>query len=197
MNNFLVTSQGRTGTKFLSWIMNFSKSWRVRHQPDDRDYIEPGIITKEEEIYKMEIPEWQQQRFYEDCYGEVNGLLKYSFFNIEVMQKGIIYRNYKDVIFSFSNGKQEEKTTERLIQKIKDINFSHNVLYNILEKNTKIVLIDFNKMISSITYLTKVLKHFGINDVEVNEKIIRRKVNSNKKRNYKTYEDFPVEAKEN
>ncbi len=196
MNNFLITSQGRTGTRFLSWVMNFSKLWRVRHQPDDRDYIESGIITTEREIYNMEIPEWQQRRFYKSGYGEVNGLLKYSFFNLKVIQKGIIYRDYKDVILSFSNGKQEEKTTERLIKRIKDVNLCHNVFYNILEKHSKIVLIDFSKMTSSISYLTKVLRRFGIQDVEAGEKVPRRKINSNKKWNYNTYEDFPIKAKE-
>lgn len=196
MNNFLITSQGRTGTRFLSWVMNLSKLWKVRHQPNIKDYIVPGIITTEREIYNMEIPEWQQQRFYRDYYGEVNGLLKYSFFNLEVIQKGIIYRDYKDVILSFSNGKREEKTTERLIQKIKDINFCHNAFYTILEKDSNILLIDFNRMTSCVSYLTKVLKHFGIDNVKVSEKIIRRKVNPSRKRNYEAYEDFPIQVKE-
>jgi len=185
--SFLITSTGRTGTKFLSQLMNRSKQCTVKHQPDNRDSIMEDKITSIDGFFNNEIPEWQQKRFNKQFYGEVNGALRYNFAEIKADKKGIICRDYKDVILSFANGRDIRSTMERLVAKVKDVNLCHNAFYKILEENPQILLIDFDMMTTSKQYLLSVLKFFGIDDVEPD----LCKVNSNEKWKYKTFNDLP------
>jgi len=193
MNSFLITSHGRTGTKFLSQVMNKSRQWQVKHQPDIND--DGDRIIPKKKFYDAVIPSYQQRRFNQDYYGEVNGLLKYNFFKLNVANKGIICRDYKDVILSFSNGRDGRELILGLIQKVRVVNLCHNMFYDFLEKHPKVVLIEFDNMVSSVSYLKSVLNHFGIFDVVINKKVLHKKINSNTKWNNKTYEDFPDAVK--
>ena len=193
MNSFLITSAGRTGTRFLSRFMNHSKLWRVGHQPDKRDSIKEDKVKSEKEFYDVIIPEYQQARFNQDHYGEVNGALRYNFLNIQATKKGIIYRNPEDIILSYANGNDVRNTLPGLINKVKDVNLCHNVFHKILSDHPEIVLIDFVQMTTSRQYLFDVLKRFGIEDVAILNSRFKRKVNSNGKQKYETYDKLPKE----
>lgn len=188
--SFLITSTGRTGTKFLARLMNRSKQCMVKHQPDNKDSQMEDKVHSIDEFFNNKIPEWQQKRFNKQFYGEVNGALRYNFMDIQANKKGIIYRDYKEVILSFANGRDIRSTTEGLIAKVKDVNLCHNAFHKILEDNPQILLIDFNMMTTSKQYLLSVLRFFGIEDVDPN----LCKVNSNEKWKYKTYNDLPKEV---
>lgn len=193
-NNFLITSQGRTGTLFLSRLMNSSKKWKVKHQPDKRDatFEDVGGTCSYFNLDFPDVPKHIINRFDQDYYGEVNGLLRYYFSGLEVNKKGIIYRNPKDVIVSFANGKGNRTGGQRLVNKILDINLVHNYFYDLMKKNNSIILINFENMFSDLKYLKKVLLTFGIDDVRVNNFIMTKKVNPSPKK--RSYEKLGVES---
>jgi len=194
MNSFLITSTGRTGTRFLSDMMNYSKLWNVQHQPDNRDSVKEDKVKEIEEFYNKDIPEYQQERFNQDFYGEVNGALRYNFLNIKAGKKGIICRTPEDVILSFANGKDVRSCLPGLIAKVKDVNLCHNAFHRILTEHPEIVLINFKQMTFSRQYLFNVLVHFGVDDVHVLNSRFKYKVNSNERWKYKTYDDLPKEV---
>lgn len=188
MSNFLITSHGRTGTKFLSNLMNESKKWNVLHEPRNaKDDIKFNSIKSYEDLTKLNIPNNILNVFKSHNYGEVNSVMKYYFTNMNVSNKAVIYRDYKEVITSFTN---RRNTIDAVFQKINEINFFHNYFYkHITESNT--LLIEFDKMVSSVDYLSKLLLHFGIDDVYVNENTQNKKLNINKVVKYKNYTDLP------
>lgn len=168
MNNFLITSQGRTGTMFLSRLMNRSRAWKVRHQPNNKDAILEGKVNA---LPQPAFP-WMQ-RFNCNYYGEVNGLLRYYLPNIDVVKRGIIYRPLKHIIDSFYNGSKHDD----IIPKIHDIHICHNAFYGWCIADPSIVLINFDRMVNDIEYSRRVLYKFGILDVRINERLLGKKVN--------------------
>ena len=188
MNNFLITSHGRTGTKFLSDLMNKSLKWTVLHEPRNAlDDINFNNIKDYNDLTKLTIPSNIIDVFKKNNYGEVNSVMKYYFTNIDIPKKAIIYRDYKEVITSFSN---RRNTTEEIFNKINEVNFFHNYFYKHI-KETDTLLIEFDKMTNSVDYLHRLLLYFDIDDVKVNNEILNRKVNYNKIVKYKNYNDLP------
>lgn len=194
MNSFLITSTGRTGTRFLSRFMDYSSIWTVRHQPNLFDSQMEDKVYFIKQFFNAEIPEWQQCRFDQDYYGEVNGALRYNFLNIKATRKGIIYREPKDVILSFANGNDIRSKLSELIVKVKDVNLCDNAFYKILIEHPEILLIDFEQMTTDGNYLNKLLRYFGIEDVIEQALITQKIINSNGREKYKTYEDLPKEV---
>lgn len=184
--SFLITSTGRTGTQFLSRLMNKSKQWMVKHQPCDLDgkWDDSFLYYP----YNWKVPAYIQNRFNQAYYGEVNGLLRYWINQINVGKKGIIYRNYKDVITSFANGKfhQEERV---LLRKVKDINLVHTAFYRIARTNPDIFVIDFDRLTSDVDYILEIFSYFGIDDVKINKDIINKRVGTNPK--VRSFEQLP------
>lgn len=172
-NSFLITSLGRTGTMFLSSVMNRSSVWEVLHEPENSG----DIFLK------------PKDRFNKDYYGEVNCLLRDRFMDIKTKQKGVIYRDYREVLLSYMNkGKLKDSKLHRL-------NRSHNYLFDALSKNPSILLIDFNQMVSSCSYLKKVLYCFGITDVFISSSILSNKKNVTKINIYKEFNELPAHKK--
>ena len=80
MKNFLISGYGRSGTKFLSTLMNTSHIWTVLHEPggyfDEKSY--PGLTGL--------APQSTVTRFNKNNYGEVNSMLCYWFLHINVKE---------------------------------------------------------------------------------------------------------------
>lgn len=153
-NNFLITSFGRSGTKFLSNLMNKSKKWVVLHEP-----IGSLDIKLNSDNHKLS--HLTLQRFNRNNYGEVNSRLRHYFDVIKVRKKGVIFRDPKDIIVSVYNRKTDSDT--------KKILYELNVFWNSFKKkiyeDESIVEIDFKKMTSDEHYLKDILIEFGVEDI--------------------------------
>jgi hypothetical protein len=179
-NNFLITGFGRSGTNFLSTVMNKSNQWTVNHEPRG---------SYEEKLYKnmSSLDDKIINDFSKDNYGEVNSRMRFFFNDINVNKKGIILRDTKDIIKSVAN----RKSTNETIKLVGELNYFWKLFNEWLSNDTTIFKIDFTKMTTDIIYLKNILTYFGVNDVIVTENIINKKINTNSNNKYKTYEDLP------
>jgi len=185
-NNFLISGFGRSGTKFLSSIMNKSVTWVVNHEPRG---------AYEEMLYKKGLPidDKVVNNFKNNNYGEVNSRMRFYFNDIDVEKKGIIIRDPKEIITSICNRNKTEVEITRIID---ELNVFWHKFHEWIELGG-VLKIDFNSMTNDADYLKNVLTHFGISDVEINEEIFKNKINKNNNVKYKLFEDLPNKFKDN
>jgi hypothetical protein len=98
--SFLITSHGRTATKWLAWVMNHSLIWTVNHEPLKHPFENP-------------------------YYGEVNSVLKYRVIDIPI-KLGIINRNLKQVFTSFCNRRKDESG---MLFKLSELKVENHLFY--------------------------------------------------------------------
>ena len=174
MHNFLITGHGRSGTQFLSKVMNLSKQWTVLHEPPPR--------TLDATIEDV------QSNFDRNYYGEVNSVRRLLLFDLEVSKKGVLVRNPYDVWISAMN-----RSASRAWP-IKMIRLRHSL--QIIDKaiNTGIQAIQFSLMVTDLNYLDSVLKDFGISDVQLESRHLSP-VNNTKKKKYTSLDHMTKEMR--
>jgi len=99
--SFLITSHGRTATKWLAWVMNQSQDFTVLHEPLEHKWSDP-------------------------FYGEVNSTLKYQLLEIPAEKKAIIHRDLKQVFTSFCN---RRPNTEAMMYKLNEMKRENEMFY--------------------------------------------------------------------
>ena len=184
--NFLISSNGRSGTMFLSTIMNKSKKWEVNHEP--RGEYEENLYKTGNSVDKKIIKDFEK-----DYYGEVNSRLRFFFNDINTYKKGIIFREPKDIITSVVN---RNKNPNEVIRIINEVNIFWLKFKEWLEINPKILKIEFNLMVKDATYLSNVLDFFEIDDVKIDNTLLTTKINQNPQIEFKTFQDIPNEYKQ-
>ena len=111
MKYFFITSLGRSGTKFLSKLINNSEEVICKHEPYRQDYLNIGLsyyypnstILNDNLHKRFESIKKNNSKLGYSCYGEVNSLLRY---NAEWLKSNLnakivhIIRNPKDVVRS-------------------------------------------------------------------------------------------------
>jgi len=187
VNNFLISGYGRSGTKFLSSVMNTSKKWTVLHEPR-------GSFEEEEYWSKKPLPNIVKDAFNRNYYGEVNSRLRFYFNEIDAHKKGIIIREPKDIILSICN---RGKSNDDILLAINVLN-DHYKKFISWTNDPNILRIDFTRMTNDVDYLYSILSYFEIDDVTLNDSIIKTKVNANLKKNilYNSFEDIPTKFKD-
>jgi hypothetical protein len=86
-NTFAVTAMGRSGTQFLSHVLDSSPTRTVKHEPI------PGFHSLAQ----------VQQRFNRSNYGEVNSFLRFQLFALDVKNKAVIVRDPMQIFASMYN----------------------------------------------------------------------------------------------
>jgi hypothetical protein len=157
--------------------MDRSEEWTVMHEPR-------WNYGEQEWSRGTWIPEQIVRDFDRDKYGEVNSRLRFFLFRMPVKNVGIIIRNPKDIFLSTMNRKKNHK------KMVHDIFYAFNRFLDFVATR-EVLVIDFSRMINDHTYVEKILRHFGINDVDINKEDLVRKVNANKKIKYSTYQSLP------
>lgn len=163
--SFLISAYGRSGTMFLSTVMNMSKTFTVKHEPRGIKDMLPNNFSYVD--------------IFRGNYGEVNSMMRMHIENIINIQKGIILRNPLDILLSGINRKCEDKH-----------NFICEDIIKMFYKfddyitNKNMIFINFHLMTSDICYLQNILETFNIVDVKVNKQIINKKINEKKKNKY-------------
>jgi len=172
-NNFLIVSTGRTATKWLANIMNRGDI-TVLHEP--RGWTDDTFDKAKYAFYQHQ------------SYGEVNGALRYSLLDFDEIKKGIIVREPKSLVVSFSN----RRSTKDLIKKIIDINTD----YEIFDKyfSMGIPVFHYERMVSDIDYLQNLLNTYGVNYTCTNDDL-QTKINTNKQVRYKHFDELPEACK--
>jgi hypothetical protein len=176
MINFLISGYGRSGTKWLSSLMNRSNIWEVQHEPggpsDERRMVEKDRL----------VPKSIQERFNSDNYGEVNSRLRWIVDKIDVEKRGVIIRDPIDIWastfkrkkgFYNYNDKQLENEAGRILQ-------SFQLFQRISPHLDRII--SFRQMTSNVNYTQELLEFFGVMDVSVTEEDISNKKNASKNR---------------
>ena len=183
-NNFLISGSGRSGTRFLSSLMDKSEIWTVKH--------EPGAAGVENYTSADSIgATYTRFEFQGDHYGEVNSMLRRILIHFPVRKKGVLIRNPYDVYLSIANRRgTERKYLDEFIESLGLINYA-------ISKDKKMKKIEFEKLVSDIDYAQDVLNWFGIDDVVVTKEDIKTKVNQTEEENrkYKTIKDLPADIR--
>lgn len=183
-NNFIITGYGRSGTKFLSNVLNKSEKWTVLHEPRKSE-AEKAFRAGQTKIYINKI----NRAFNKEYYGEVNSYLRfYLSLLIKEYNMGVIIRNPKDIITSVFNRK-----------KIDNYKFYINDLkgaYDTFDKyQNELKIIDFYKMTSDKNYLINISKTFSIFDINSNDINFKENNNKNKHIKYKSFSELPKNIK--
>lgn len=182
-SNFLITAFGRSGTMFLSRVMDRSQLWTVNHEPG-------GIENNQISSFK-EVPDHILNRFDKEYYGEVNTHLREVFGLLPVRQRGIIFRDPREIILSIAN----RKGAHQIRQIAGELFYYYWYFENVLAGNNKISRIDFYRMTGDLLYLKEVLNVFGITDVEVTKKDLNTVVNANQSKTIESFDDLPADIR--
>ena len=171
--NFVITSLGRSGTKFLHHQMNKSKQWTVKHEGS-------------QDRFKLSLSD-AQARLSQDFYGEVNGRLRFFLPDLVVEKKGIILRHPYEVLVSSCN-----RTTPFLTVGLFERRCSYQILDQQIEAGVPIIW--FDRMTTDVDYLHSILLDFGVTDVG-KEQLDLEKQNETPdvKKKFKTISDLSVE----
>ena len=186
MNTFAIAGLHRSGTKFLAETMNLSPTWTVLHEGPD---------TRSKHITRVDLI---QRRFRRDHYGEVSGYLVQFIDKLKLGRRGVILRDPAEAWLSITTY-HSATYTDNLKSKWK-----HDLLR--LKRDTpqvlklaesgKYVVIDFRRMTTDPQYLGRVLRLFGVDDVEVTAEMVARKVNASPKTVRRTsWADFSREVR--
>lgn len=175
MNNFAISSLSRSGTTFLARVMDKSKRFRVYHERDK--HVVQG--------YNVDLV---QKRFKRERYGEVSSRLRFVLPLLSVGLRGVILRNPYDIFVSVCNRRDD----------MEDYTRSFGEHFLTLESLIRCahVVIRFEHMVSSTTYLTSVLHKFGITDVRVTDEILHTRVNTTREYTYHSFRELPQEWQE-
>lgn len=182
-NNFLISGFGRSGTKFLSNVMNKSKTWTVKHEPR-------GMLSEKSYKNNKKIPQKVIKDFNKNYYGEVNSYLRFYFDELKVKKKGIIIRDPEEIILSVCNRPHNLNNNQKVLNIIDELNYFWHK-FKKYTNNDNIKTIIFHKMTTDKDYLSDILKHFEINDINIDEIDINKKINKNNVVNYNSWEELP------
>lgn len=177
MNNFLITAMGRSGTKYLQAMMNYSITWRVKHEPDSH-MLPPDHMLGEIQA------RFDKETAYYGHYGEVNSTLRYMAMKLQVDKKGILIRDPVEVWISIANRRPWQVWLyvlgeyERSIEELEAL------------KKAGAFVIDFNRMIMDKIYLIKILSVFGIEDAKINNKAFKMPLHVTEVCTYESITEF-------
>jgi hypothetical protein len=172
MNNFIITGMPRSGTKFLAHAMDRSKNFNVVH---DHEQMKMNKLRKSD-INKY--ISFVNNRLNKENYGEISGLYridrdsKTSFDKFEANKKGIILRNpIKNIIslYNMAGMVNGENYVTNLPTQLKILDQIANM------EDVKVIF--FDQMTKDKDYLQSVIEYFGIEDVQITDDIVRKKVN--------------------
>lgn len=183
--SFLITGYGRSGTKLLSSLMNKSNSWQVEHEPRG---VKDEISGKKNDPLHLNVV----QKSFTDNYGEVNSYLRYYFEQVDVDKNGLLLRNPKKIFLSVANRKPQKLWSFH----INEIHFFYEKFLSWVE-NGIYPAIFFEKLVSDVDYANKIIKDYGVLDLEILESDLSKKVNQNKKVLYKDFSDLPTITQRN
>lgn len=188
MDNFIITCRsGRTGTKFLSKIMNRSEKWTVIHDNKVHMFY-PPYADEDENVTEI------NERLNQNNYGEICGGFYFNIEKYDVSKKGYIIRNPIQELISIINFNPNRSIDYFFSSKINWKEEIENIDRNIIESG-EYIIIKFDDMISDVDYFHSILAKFNIDDVKVTNADLKTKVNSSIKKRISGLNDFTPEQR--
>ena len=170
-NNFAISSLSRCGTTFLARMMDKSEEYRVYHERDEH-------VAQVAEVRDV------QKRFAREKYGEVSSRLRFVLPHLKVRLRGAILRNPYDVFVSVCNRRDD---MDEYVDTFREQLITLEQIVDCAD-----ILIRFEYMVTSATYLDDILRRFGINDVHVTDELLHARVNISKEYKYQSYRELPL-----
>lgn len=175
---FLITGHGRSGTKFLSNILNESTDYNVIHEIEgDSKYVESPIADK-----------FLVSRFSKKSYGEVNSYMRYVSQDLsKELNLNILYilRSPTEIALSCSY-RRNKKNKNKIQEYLKNISSSvYNYLAFIDSLNLKSnQILFFDKFTSNPDYIISMedLLDISILDRDFIINNVNKKINFSKKK---------------
>lgn len=192
MKNFLITSLGASGTKFLAHVMNTSRIWTVTHEAltntEAETIIYQEALKRGDYInFPYSIQEVQDKiKNRGNFYGEINARFRNEMDLIKVRKQAIILRDPREIFLSWYelyNGNLSNHYYQKLMTSL-------SVFDIFIQSGGKVI--EFDKMVSSISYLEDVLKYFEITDVPISENTLKKKINQHRTFKYDKFKDIPI-----
>ena len=197
MSNFIITGFGRSGTMFLSNILNMSKEYTVGHESlsmikyhdrseNQKDYVQQGtrylyLSGCSENVIDNISTEFKTH----ENYGEVNSFFRETITRIDVDVKALIVRNPENILLSSFNSFPKDRYSI-LIQQIND---GIQAIDRLIQSGIKIFV--FEHMIKSIDYIYDIAEYVGIKDLELTQDM-NVPINSSPKRITKFNDIDPI-----
>lgn len=167
---FLVTSHGRTATKFLAHLINEKTNWTCRHEPAP---------------FKREPA---QKRLKQPYYGEVSAPIRWGALELRVDRGAIIIRHPKQIILSIYN-RDIAKNKMTIQKELSQLNESHKKLFRLIDKRTRYKIWTFHEMVTDHKYLESCIKELGP-DITLQPDDLAVRKNTYMKA-YQMFEDLP------
>jgi len=187
-NTFAISAMGRSGTRFLSCILNKSKTYHVEHEP--RDFIS-GLVPKAH--LKLAIQRFLHNRNKYKYYGEVNSYLRYVLSDLPVEHKLYIIRHPFSIVRSTFNWKQGKvNEVEETLDEIKrGMKFMMNVI-----KSGGVRFKLFEYIIYDADEIMGVAKNMGINDLNISPDDLKQFVNASRRQLISSFVELPKNIQE-
>lgn len=153
MKNFFITSQGRTATKWLAWVMNQSPTWVVEHETGWKPSSSPK-------------------------FGLVSPAHLRNIYQIEPQMTGVVLRDPRHCMLSACNRYQvvgDQGLREFVSSYCSDTALYYHIMNQLLERGA--LAIDYHRY-SDLRYVQAVCTAFGVDDVVVTEKMLEKRVNT-------------------
>jgi len=170
-NNFAISSLSRSGSTFLARVMDKSEKYRVYHERDEHVVQVGDRVTV-------------QKRFARKDYGEVSSRLRFVLPTLNVKKKGVILRNPFDLLVSVCNRRED----------MNEYIYTFGEHFKTLDKlvGCADVVIRFEHMTTSATYLDDMLRRFGISDVPITDELVHTRQNVSKQYHYQCFRELPL-----
>jgi|19_taG_2_1085344.scaffolds.fasta_scaffold03976_5 hypothetical protein len=187
-NNFLITALPRSGTKFIAHTLNNSKKFNVIH---DLNYGQN--LNKFYKLYNndkiKECVQYTLDRFKnKNNKGEVSGAFRHILLSLSSIdtqiKKAVILRHPEKMVVSIAN-MQNIPNAMRYI----DIMNDEIKRLDDISTHKDIKVFKFQNFIKNKKYLQEILDYFNINDINIDNVDISKKINNRQKKH--TINDFP------
>jgi len=174
-NNFVIAGLGSSGSRFLAKVMDRSQQWHVVHEGISQSFDLGGETPLLAQLILDARP-----RFF----GDVNGALLFHLLELRVGKRAVIIRNPRDMLLSWYC-----EAEGRLPASFFSFNAGgYFALDECIEHGVK--CIRFERMVTDLDYLRRIIRYFGIRDVEPTEEMLRTKVNAKRNAFCASYEDI-------
>jgi hypothetical protein len=161
-NNFVIAGLGSSGTRFLAQVMDRSQRWHVVHEGISQTFDLGGGTAELAQLMLDARPRY---------FGDVNGALLFHLLELRVGTRAVIIRNPRDTLLSWYCDAQGRLPPSFF----SFYTGGYFALDECIEQGIK--CIRFERMVTDLDYLRRVIRYFGILDVEPTAEVLRTKVN--------------------
>jgi hypothetical protein len=168
--SFCISGMGRSGSLWLSQLMNRSARWTVRHEPHNEYDLDAISLRFREETAK-------------GPYAEINSFANFCLLDLPVRERGVLIRDPIEILISYANRNPHELrwqiSSDALTIEgafLDHLSASLATIDLAIKKGVR--PISFVSMTTKLDYLTQQLRTFDVWDVEPMQADLETKTNT-------------------